>query len=43
MLNTLYGRLVTVLIGFALLMSVAVVLVMRYYDTARRLEITQRA
>jgi signal transduction histidine kinase len=43
MLHTLYGRLVIVLVGFALIMSVALVLVMRHSDNARRLEITQRA
>src|SRR4029078_12562298 len=43
MFNTLYGRLVTVLLGFALITSVALVLVMRHSDNARRLEITPRA
>ena len=42
MFNTLYGRLVAVLVGFALVMSVAFVLVMRHWDTARRQEISQR-
>ncbi len=42
MFNTLYGRLVTVLVGFALIMSLAVVLVMRHWDNARRQEISQR-
>jgi hypothetical protein len=42
MFNTLYGRLVTVLVGFALIMSIAVVLVMRHWDNARRQEISQR-
>ena len=42
MLNTLYGKLVTVLVTFALIMSVALVLIMRYSDTTLRQEISQR-
>ena len=41
MLNTLYGRLVAVLVGFALIMAAAFVLVIRYSDNARRLEVSQ--
>ena len=43
MLGSLYAKLVAVLVGVALVMSLAFVLVMRTSDTALRQEITQRA
>ena len=43
MFSSLYARLVAVLVGFALIMSLAFVLVMRHSDTALRQEISQRA
>jgi signal transduction histidine kinase len=43
MFGSLYAKLVAVLVGFALVMSVAFVLVMRHSDTALRQEIVQRA
>ena len=43
MFGSLYAKLVAVLVGFALIMSLAFVLVMRHSDTALRQEISQRA
>jgi two-component system, OmpR family, sensor kinase len=40
--GSLYAKLVAVLVGFALIMSLAFVLVMRYSDTVRRQELSQR-
>ena len=42
MFNSLYAKLVAVLVGFALIMSLAFVLVMRHSDTVRRQEVSQR-
>lgn len=42
MFGSLYAKLVAVLVGFALAMSLAFVLVMRYSDTVRRQELSQR-
>jgi signal transduction histidine kinase len=42
MLSRLYVKLVAVLVGFALIMAAAFVLVIRYSDNARRLEMSQR-
>jgi two-component system, OmpR family, sensor kinase len=43
MFGSLYAKLVAVLVGFALIMSLAFVLVMRHSDTTLRQEISQRA
>jgi signal transduction histidine kinase len=40
--GSLYAKLVAVLVGFALVMSFAFVMVMRYSDTVRRQELSQR-
>ena len=42
MFGSLYAKLVAVLVGFALVMSFAFVMVMRYSDTVRRQELSQR-
>lgn len=42
MFSRLYVKLVAVLVGFALIMAAAFVLLMHYSDNARRLEISQR-
>ena len=42
MFGSLYAKLVAVLVGFGLIMSFAFVMVMRYSDTVRRQELSQR-